>query len=160
MNSPIKKHQAGFTMIELLVAVLILAIGLLGVAGIQTFSVKASSNSNLRGTALYLANNMLDRMRANPGGVSGGNYNSMTGKAQTAACLTSTGCSVSQMANNDKYEWEEAVKDALPDGVADIALAGGVFTISVSWTERVKQGEIANDDAGTDTSTLNLRTQL
>ncbi len=160
MNLINKRQSAGFTMIELLVAVLILAIGLLGVAGIQTFSVKATSNSSLRGTALYLANNMLDRMRANSAAVEAGSYDSMTGKAEVAACLTTAGCTSTEMANNDKYEWEQLIQNSLPSGTATLSVSSGIYTITVTWTDRVKQGAINGDDAGTDTSTLNLRAKL
>jgi len=154
------KSNRGFTLIEILVAVFILAIGLLGVAGIQTLSVKSSANSNLRGVALYLANDMADRMRANPAAISAGQYDSMVGKAEAASCLADTGCTSAQMAANDKFEWDEQVKNSLPNGTTAIAVAGGVHTITITWTARVKQGVIADDDAGTDTSTLNFRVQL
>lgn len=161
MNSKTQdfKRQNGFSLIELLIAILILAVGLLGVAAMQTYSVKATSNSNLRGIALYLANNMADRIRANRQGFEDGDYDSMAGAAQVAACLTAAGCSPQEMANNDKWEWQQTVQTTLPGGGVALGTAAGVHSITVTWIDRVKQGAVAGD-TGTDTSTLVLRTQL
>ena len=150
------KKQSGFSMIEILVSILILAIGLLGVASLQTLSVKSSTNSNLRGMALYLANNMADRMRSNPAGANSGHYDSMEGKASYNC---SSACNPAEIASNDKNEWDDLVTNGLPDGEADLSRAGEVYTLTLSWTDRVKQGESANDDSSLETSTLNFRFQ-
>lgn len=60
-------HEAGFTMIEILVAVLVLAIGLLGVAGVQLVSMQQTTNSALRSEATMYAQTVAERLRANGG---------------------------------------------------------------------------------------------
>ena len=62
----IKQYNQGFTLIEVLVAVLVFSFGLLGIAGMMTISVKSNHNGYLRSQANFLAENMVDRMRANP----------------------------------------------------------------------------------------------
>ena len=60
------RQQRGFTLIEVLVAMLIVAVGILGVAGMQVVSLQQNRNALLRDQALQLGNDILDRMRANP----------------------------------------------------------------------------------------------
>ena len=62
-----RKVQRGFTMIEVLIAVLILAIGLLGVAGVQLVSMQQTANSTLRSEATMYAQSLADRVRSNGG---------------------------------------------------------------------------------------------
>ncbi|AZZ94363.1 type IV pilus modification protein PilV [Hahella sp. KA22] len=144
IRSP-SSRQSGFTMIEILVAVVILAIGLLGVAGLQTLSVKASTNSSARSQAIYLANDMADRIRANLQGRKDSNYDAITGDAKKAACLTSTGCSAADMAANDKAEWLEELSNRLPNGKGELKHTGNLYTITITWDERVKQGADKDD---------------
>ncbi|RBW48199.1 type IV pilus modification protein PilV [Marinobacter sp. F3R11] len=61
------KPQGGFTMIEVLVAVLVLAIGLLGVAGVQLVSMQQTVNSTLRSEATMYAQTVAERLRSNGG---------------------------------------------------------------------------------------------
>jgi len=60
-----KKRTEGFTLIEVLVAILIVAVGILGVAGMQVVSLQQNRNALLRDTSLQLGNDIMDRMRAN-----------------------------------------------------------------------------------------------
>ncbi|WP_041598958.1 type IV pilus modification protein PilV [Hahella chejuensis] len=151
--------QKGFTLIEILVAVVILAIGLLGIAGLQVMSVKSSTNANLRSVAVYLANDMADRIRANNVGVAAGNYDNETGSTKNAACLTTTGCTAAQMAANDKFEWLQELEDELPGGAGTIVNNGGLFTVTVTWNDRVKQAEGADADTSSEQSTVSLTFQ-
>ena len=59
------RQSKGFTLIEVLVAVLIIAVGILGVAGMQVVSMQQNRNALLRDQALQAGNDILDRMRAN-----------------------------------------------------------------------------------------------
>ena len=158
--------QAGFSMIEILVSVLVLAIGLLGVASMQTLSVKSSANSNLKSIALYLANDMADRVRANTAGAQTGEYDNLTGGVENS-CTSK--CSSKQIAESDKYEWQQFVQNSLPQGEGEITQENGIYTITLEWTERVKQGEIEKEDgegnkvledAGIETATFEFSFQL
>ena len=61
-----KKQQSGFSLIEVLVATVIMAIGILGIAGLQVVSLQQNRSSLLRSEALQIGNDIIDRMRANP----------------------------------------------------------------------------------------------
>lgn len=107
-------------MLEVLVAVLITSIGLLGLAALQTFSLKISQSAHYRSLASQLAYDMSDRMRGNMNGVLANQYN-RTGIATdyanaVANCNTATGCVAADLAKNDAYEWQQMVQTLLPGG--------------------------------------------
>lgn len=110
-----RPRAAGFTLIEIMVAVLILAIGLLGVAGLEATGLRQNTSAYQRSQATLLAYDISERMRANLPGVTNGDYNGAAGTQQTN-CTTTQGCSSAQMAANDIYEWKQAVAARLPSG--------------------------------------------
>lgn len=112
---PRRDGQSGFTLIEVLVAVVVLSIGLVGVAGLQAVSLKNNQSAFMRSQASALAYDLADRMRANVPSAFGSMYDP-TAKAATAACKSTTGCAPQQMAQNDLAEWSSAIANYLPDG--------------------------------------------
>ena len=114
------KHSIrGFTLLEVLVALLIFAIGLLGLAGLQLKTHQSSSFAQSRTVATLGVSGLVERMRANLAGVTAGNYNFDSGAstpslpAAVATCGT-TGCTAAQMAQNDLREWILAIGQNLP----------------------------------------------
>lgn len=106
----LRSAQRGFSLIEVLVAVLILAIGLLGVAGVQVISMQNTSNANLRTQATIYAQDMAEQIRAHGG---------------------------SLPANSDVDAWKDRMlQDLGPDAEADITVNGSVFEIQIDWVER------------------------
>ncbi|MFZ0257314.1 MAG: type IV pilus modification protein PilV, partial [Gammaproteobacteria bacterium] len=73
------QFQQGFSLIEVLITVLVLAIGLLGLAGLHAQALRFSHNAYLRSHATLLGNEMADRMRANLVGVAAGSYDDIDG---------------------------------------------------------------------------------
>jgi type IV pilus assembly protein PilV len=134
------KHT-GFTLIEVLIAVLVLAIGLLGLAAVQATSLRNNLSAYNRSQATELAYDMADRMRANIAG-------SATYAANTAVakpdCLDTTGCPPADMASNDRAEWNTAVA-ALPSGTGTMATANGIVTITIRWDDN-RSGDITDAD--------------
>jgi type IV pilus assembly protein PilV len=127
------RRASGFTLIEVLVAVLVLSIGLLGLASLQATSLRFNTDSSAQTLATYLANDMADRMRANVNQAP--NYPNQG--AQADPTCYSGGCSPTQMAGNDIAEWTNALVQNLPAGQGTITAAGGgVYTIRVMWDER------------------------
>lgn len=147
----------GFTLIEVLVALVILSIGLLGIAGMITTSLKTNDGAYLRTEANTLAYSILDRMRTNRATATQGGYDIAIGTAGpvSAACLNSTtactstqltalcmgagaNCTPAQMAAADVSLWKQELAYDLPagDGSIKTALnAQGVIstTIVVQW---------------------------
>jgi len=147
----------GFTLIEVLIATLVLAVGLLGLAGLQAASIKNNLSAYNRSQATQLAYDMADRMRANKNEslnpatgsvIAAGTYLTMaaTAAAVQANCATVTGCSTAQMAQNDLFQWNAALTGTLPSGTGTITVdaATRVFTITVNWDEN-RDGDVDGD---------------
>ena len=136
-----RNHLAkGFSLIEVLVAIVVLSIGLLGLAGLQTAGLKANNSANQRSLASAMANDILDRMRANQTGLLAGFYNDpyAGGTPADPNCFASAPyCDIEQMADYDVYYWETSLSDALPNGQGKITGNGGgsVFTVTVMWDD-------------------------
>lgn len=128
--------QRGFSLLEVLIAIVILAIGLLGVARLQANSVGFNHGAYLRSQATLQVYDMADRMRSNMPGVTAGNYNAIAGTPADPNCFAA-GCTPAQMAQYDTFEWNTANAAQLPGGVGTVtgSGAGSVFTITVTWTE-------------------------
>jgi type IV pilus assembly protein PilV len=149
-------RQRGVTLIEVLIAMLILAVGLLGMASLQVRAVSDTSNSSFRSIAIFYVNDMADRIRANPVGEQGNLYNDASGGSEKDNCLKVAGCNSSDMAAHDKWEWLENVGDALPAGAGTITKTGNVYTVTVSWNSRVQAQDANGDQIGTVTSSVNF----
>ena len=133
-----EKHQYGFTLLEVLIALLILSIGLLGLAALQTTALRSNQMASMRTTATTLTYDIIDRMRANPKGVIDGNYviNTATTPSSPPDCRTGA-CTTAQLATFDLGEWKNAI-DRLPKGTGEITQVAGpppVSTITVRWNE-------------------------
>ena len=107
-NSPIRLHpkQGGMTLIEVLVALLVLSIGLLGVAGLQWQALRSNHGAHLRSQATILAHDIADRMRANRTEAEDGAYAVDIGEIPTGETL----------ADFDVVAWKQAIADILPAG--------------------------------------------
>jgi len=136
MRQP-NRHQpdAGFTLIEVLVTIVILSIGLLGLAGLQASSMTNNHNAYLRSQATIMANDMANRMRANMVGVAANEYNNINGIPVNPGCITAN-CSPAQMADYDAFEWNTALDDQLPAGAGTVTGNAVDFVITVRWDER------------------------
>ena len=115
-------RAAGFTLIEVMIAVIVLSIGLLGVAGLQTVSQKYSRSAYLNTQATVLAHDMLERMRANPQGLLMQKVYDNPAATAHSNCFTLSGCSVTEMAENDMYEWADEVSQTLPGGKVAVCI--------------------------------------
>lgn len=123
-------------MIEVLVTLMVLSIGLLGLAAMQANSIQNTHGAYVRTQATYLAYDMLDRMRANMTGVTANNYNNIDTVADDylqPGCIA-VDCTPAQMATHDAAEWESNLAAQLPEGQGTIVAAGvNVFIITVTW---------------------------
>jgi len=134
MRISIQKNNQGFTMIEILVAIVVLSIGLVGLASLQLNGLKYNHSAYLRSQATVLAYDMIDRMRANMAAVTSGNYNNISGIPNDPGCI-STDCTPSQMAQYDAREWNQSLAATLPSGQGTVTGDGTNFSITVMWDD-------------------------
>ncbi len=142
------KIQKGVTLIEVLVALLVLSIGLLGVASLQLYGLRYNQSAYLRSQATILAYDIVDRMRTNNNGSASGFYDSISTNSLPAdpACIsTTTGCNNQELANHDIREWGSYFTQTipmLPSSVGTVSKAGDTFTVTITWTELEKTGTV------------------
>lgn len=150
--------QRGFTLIEILVTVFILAIGLLGLAGLILEGMRNNQGAYLRTQASILAYDMADRMRANKERASDYAGFSTDGATTTLpGCATEdTGCTPAGQAQVDLVEWARQIQGVgsdmalLPGGVGSIQhdAATSRYTITVTWNEVTREGDAGESIAG------------
>jgi type IV pilus assembly protein PilV len=133
--------QQGFTLIEVMVAVFVLAVGILGMAGMQAVSVRESQNSIFRSQADILAGDMADRLRANRADAADDlstNYET-DGTNDGGDCLgTTANCDAVELAAHDIFQWQTQIANSnLPSGIGTITRNDGTseYTILVFWDE-------------------------
>ncbi|MBT4162159.1 MAG: type IV pilus modification protein PilV [Gammaproteobacteria bacterium] len=155
------RRQSGFSMIELLISVVIMSIGVLGMAGLQIISMQQNRSALLQGEATLRSNDILDRIRANPSS----NYSIAlnTTPSVTTDCVGNT-CSESEMMDYDIAQWQCSINSndasgdpytvcanfgitgALPGGHCasatsacaggSIALTSGVYDVTIQWVDQ------------------------
>ncbi len=135
--------QSGVTLIEVLISVLILSVGLLGLAAMQLHASRFNHSAYLRSQASFLAYDYYDRMRSNRAeAINETSYllNLNTTPATPSNCSTSA-CNESEMAAFDKSQWKQAVTSLLPDSDAEVTTANlsltgtKLLTITIFWQD-------------------------
>jgi type IV pilus assembly protein PilV len=123
------------TLVEVLVALLVLSIGLLGIAALQTTGLRATQASGARSQAVMLSYDIIDRMRANRQDALAGNYDTFTSDdfaANPASAPTG-------MPGDDLIAWKAQLAATLPEGRGAITRAPGnpaIVTVTVEWVDR------------------------
>jgi type IV pilus assembly protein PilV len=130
-----RRAHGGMTLIEVLVTLVLISVGLLGVAALQLTSLKNNQESYVRSQAAVLAADILDRMRSNQTGFNAGNYDmptDATGFDQAGAAGTAAAADIAA--------WQAAINRLLPgadsDAAGRIVRDGRLVTISIRWRER------------------------
>jgi len=128
-------RQSGFTLIEVLIAILILGIGLLGLASLQAVGLQFNQSSQFRSQATNLAYEMADRMRSNRQAARDGDY---TGPLVTPLpdCTPNLALNQATVAARDVASWRNSLACLLPLGNGAIAVDNdGIATITVQWDD-------------------------
>lgn len=135
--------QRGFTLFEVLIAIVVLSIGLLGLAALQAVAFRNNNRAYLRTQAVAQVYDLTDRMRANIPGLQAGGYDTLGQSGTIPAdpgCIT-TGCTPAQMATYDAYAWNTENRALLPQGFGTVTpLGNGVYQITVQWNDGVSKG--------------------
>ena len=178
---PSRRSQIGFTLLEVLIAIVIFSSGLMGIAGLQVSGMRFTSDSQLRAIAVAQAEALADRMRADPVGVGLKFYDApdvmpTTGAAGFVDCYVAN-CDSQHLAQFTLANWDsarananrpkESNADILPDGHGIVCIdstpsdgvfgawacdhIGDIYVIKVSWTERL----VNKEDTGTSAAATN-----
>jgi type IV pilus assembly protein PilV len=117
------RQASGFTIIEVAVAMLILSVGLLGVAGLQATGMQSAYQSHQRAVAMTQARDLADRMRSNTAGVRAAEYIKTipTAKPSPDCESAASTCSAAQLAASDLYNWASMTGELLPSGQGAVA---------------------------------------
>lgn len=124
-RQPQRLYQSGFSLLEVLITMVIIAVGLMGFASMMLNSMKNNRIAMQRSTATFYAYDIIDCMRANQLDISSGRYSVNFGD-------TNTGTTV---AANDINTWQTALSTLLPSGQGKITFSGNTARVEIRWTE-------------------------
>ena len=139
-----RKHhaQSGFTMVEVLVALVVLAIGLLGIAALYLSSLQSGRTAIYRTQAITLAADLADRIRMNRTAQAAYGTAFADVEAMVATCSTTGGCSDADLASTDLANWKDELADQLPNGQGQVVVTLPVgagepttYAVTVRWAE-------------------------
>lgn len=153
--------QTGATLIEVLVSILLMALGVMAMAAMQVSAVQYSKTSEFRTIATLLANDLGDRMRANHPAtqdmaagydyLASGSYAapSLPGMPNTDCADGTTQCAFNDMAAFDRAQWARHVFQQLPQGTARVKVTGANADVWIIWTDPNSNAGQAADDCPT-----------
>jgi type IV pilus assembly protein PilV len=130
----------GFSLIEVLIALIIMSVGMLGIAGLYVHSMQAGRTSLFRHHAVTLAGDVADRIRANPrAGVAYEDGGPGAGTEEFNCVAGGGDCSPAEMAAHDMSLWDQQAVATLPTGDVLVDYNNGavpsVYTVTVTWQE-------------------------
>lgn len=151
-SNPVINRQRGFSLLEALVAFLVLSVGMLGIASLQVISLKAGRTAAMRTIVVVKVEEIFERMRANPRSIS--DYVSANVAGASNGCNSYVtppykNCTDFELAKDDLYNWIEELKALMPNtnvkasismpaiDPAVTPLAG--MTVTVTWEERATE---------------------
>lgn len=172
---PVLQLQAGFTLIEVLVSLMIISVGLLGIAGLEALSMNNTSIARNRSLAAIQADGLASMMHANTGywqspanvvsatvTVTGGVLSDTTLNSQTQNCISGT-CTSLQMAAYDLKDWGSSVAATLPSGTGSVSCVASnpvLCTIDIIWNEtELSLNTATSGSAGVNQQTYQLAVQ-
>lgn len=136
------RRQSGISMVEALVALVVLSVGLLGIAGLYVSSLRTGRTALIRTQAVTLVGDMADRIRAN--GRAGLAYDTAeyAGAPEAQGCVVDANCTAEELAEDDLAGWIDTVSVALPSATPTVTFTAAAgagrpdqFTIDVQWQE-------------------------
>ena len=143
--SEFPNKQQGSSLIEVLVTVIVLAIGMLGLATMQNTSLKLSYDSYLRSQANFLAYDLIDRIRTNPDAE---RYEiTETATLPKKDCFSGNSCSVSDLRAFDLYYWREQAEELMPNAKVEVTFDDGqnLYSMRIRWQDSF-ENDVADDE--------------
>ena len=136
-RKPMIWNQRGDTMIEVLVTIIIIAVGVLGTAALQVTTLKNLSSSHSASVAAIVAQDFAERMRANPVAALAGNYDHSVAPTTTTDCVGSPCADVADLAAYDIETWWAQLTAVLPSGTGSVDQIGtsNIYLLTVRWDE-------------------------
>lgn len=133
---PKTKQMTGATLIEVLIAVIILSVGLLGLAGMQSMGFQMNRDAHLRSVATTLAYTAIEQMRTDPVNALNGTYSGTLIQASSSGTCTQATATVTA----NKLCWQVVLRDQFGSGsiiIAGPTVSAGTntFTLRVTWTD-------------------------
>ena len=158
MQINIEHKQKGFSLIEALVAFLILSVGMLGIASLQTMSLKSGHTAALRTVAVMKVDEILESMRSNPADLlnyAAGPADMGTDNGCSQTTVAAANCTPAQMALDELFRWKSSLIEALPNNAGTTATVVitpaappatlNLVVVTVNWSERDQEtGGAAN----------------
>lgn len=139
---PGPKQQRGQTLIEVLVTVIVMSLGMLGMAGLQVSALQGNHQAHLDTVAANQIQDMAARIRANPAGVNTDSYDALGTSIPTPGknCYSAS-CTPGELAVFDHAQWNTANANLLPGGAGRVTDTGGNnYWIAVLWTDKSLDG--------------------
>jgi type IV pilus assembly protein PilV len=129
------RRQRGFSLIEVMVTMLLLSIGMLGIAGIIVTNMKNNQSAYARGQATMLVADIVDRMRANRGAAE-------VSPSPYELALATTPAAGGGVPGEDLRQWRTAVAAAVPSGVGAVAVDAATrnVTVTIQWDDSRARG--------------------
>lgn len=126
VNKYANRRSTGFSLIETLIALVIVSVGLLGIAALQTLALRNTQAANIASQATIAAHDIIERMRANPAGIASKHYD-MPNLVVHENCYTTVGCTPAELAEHDAYEWAstlatDSIPKKIPQGSAIVCI--------------------------------------
>ncbi len=147
---------------EVMIALVIFTVALLGLAGLQATSLRDNQLAYLHTVATQLAHDMGERIRANPSAAAAGGYlvDNINGPVSAPAVDCYSGsCNAADIAATDAYEWLTAIEERLPSGKGRVAANGGLLTVTVMWDQE-RNGASGTDCGGDEEDLACLQIQV
>ena len=154
-----RRRHAGVSLIEVLVAMLVVSFGVLAMSGLLSNATRYGKTSEFRAIATLLANDIGDRMRANMPGVTGGSY-ALAKEYERLdsppdadpSCVEGAPCTPAALAAKDLTDWRRALYFGLPGGAGYVSVSadGSAADVWVGWTDpgAVEEAFAGDEEAG------------
>lgn len=133
--------QHGFSMLEVLITLVIIAIALLGTAGLQVYAMRVNQSGQFRTQAIFLASDIAERMEANKAAaVAGGYVASNTALTAMGVNCGTSACDSTNLALYDLNQWETTIANLLPQPTWTVTQTTtgnpSTYSIVISWVDR------------------------